>query len=331
MHGRAGLSNANLHHHDFSINLGDVRPPPSNSFCRLLATPASIMASPAVEPAYNRGDEHNTFLPRSASYNHLPDAPPSEPGSPGLRRTLSDLTYPTQPGSPSKADVAAGKDILRRTSRRSKDRPSIAAPRFTLSAEKLGDAANSNSPDVNVRVPETRAPEPVARPSKTRSMSGRLASIARKPWISNAEARPPSPLSRSGKTWSLRGEDSILPISLPSTPSKAARAESVAESDTSLPSRKKTMLNKRPRRPRIAVLAKGQDDSLSSPSSPQFPRSQDSLESLTSSLNVSTPILPTTPKAAAKSATSVSNSVDSSRKRDELWGAFRDLEADYQR
>lgn len=275
----------------------------------------------------NHANDRNHFLPRSASYNHLPSLSRSEPSRPDFRRTFSDLSTPTLSEAPVKEDVAAGKDILRRTSLRSKER-SAAVSRFTVSAEEGDGVANDVSEGVEVKVPETRPPEPVARPSKARSMSGRLANFARKPWSSNTEYRPPSP---SGKSATHRSFPSDEESPTPSSSSKSGQAGSVPDPDATAPSRRRTVLYKRPRRPVIAVVAKSQEDHLSSPSSPstQSTRSKGSLENLSSSLHVSTPVLPARSKAAASTASSFSSHLEPSQKRDELWGVFRALDADF--
>lgn len=286
---------------------------------------------PSLEVANNHVDAPNHFLPRSASYSHLPKLSVSEPSRPEFRRTFSDLSSPTQSESPFKEDVAAGKEILRRTSLRSKERSAVAVSRFTVSAEKVNGAADPEPQDEAVEVPETRPPEPIARPSKARSMSGRLANFARKPWISSADSRSPSPSAKSAKHRSFPSDDESPTRSRPS--SRSAKTGSATDSDVAVPSRRRTVLYKRPRRPVIAVVAKSQEDNMSVPSSPstQSPRSKGSLENLSASLHVSTPVLPARVKAAASTASSFSSHLEPTQKRDELWGAFRGLEADFQK
>ena len=109
------------------------------------------------------------------------------------------------------------------------------------------------------------------------------------------------------------------------------------------------MLYKRPRRPMVAVVSKGNSDSPDSPNSPsQSLRNRTSLERFTASLSISTPILPPMPKGAAKTVASYTNNggdsgaktgnsvksndrYETSQKKDELWGLFRGLEADFQK
>lgn len=262
------------------------------------------MSSPSPETtSYN---DQTPELSRAASYTDLPSQTATESS---LRRTFSDYAVPTLAESPTKESVAAGKDILRRTSLRSKDKPKPTVSRFTLSSsEDLKDTEH---------VPETRAPEPAARPSKSRSMSGRIVSLARKPWGSSS--RSPSPSAKRSK------QDSQT----------AAQSNGrKSEDDPSQPSRKRTILYKRPRRPMVAVVAKGPEDSPISPSSPSGHslRHRTSFEKFTASLSVSTPVLPPMPKGAAETAAAYANSgLDPSRKKDELWGIFRGLEADFQK
>ncbi|BCS22709.1 DUF1765 domain-containing protein [Aspergillus puulaauensis] len=288
------------------------------------------MSPPAPEVTTTQQDDQESWLSRAASYNNLPDLSTSEPGSPGLRRTFSDLTFQKQSDAPSKEDVAAGKDILRRTSlRRSKDKSTVAVSRFTVSTENLADTPPSEPPKPPPKVPQTRAPSPVARPSKARSMSGRLVSFARKPWMSNSPNRSSSPPSKTSRLRTLQGEDSSsqAPSSRSSGSLDLARGP-----DPAAPSRKRTILSKRPRRPMVAVVTQSRADSPSTQSSPS-PRSllpKGSLERLTSSFNVSTPVLPPTSKTSGPSGNS-SGGQDPPKKKDELWNAFRGLEADFQK
>ncbi|KAL4786143.1 hypothetical protein BJX76DRAFT_133122 [Aspergillus varians] len=292
------------------------------------------MSSSALEVATIHQDDQDPWLSRAASYNNLPDLSTSEPGSPGLRRTFSDLTVQKESDSPSKEDVAAGKDILRRTSlRRSKDKSTVAVSRFTVSAEDLTNAPPSEPPAPPPAIPQTRAPSPVARPSKARSMSGRLVSFARKPWISGSSNQSTSPSSKTPRLRTLQGEESSS-----QTPSSRSSGslDLTTGLDPAAPTRKRTILSKRPRRPIVAVVAQGRAESPSTQSSPS-PRSllpKGSLERLTSSFNVSTPILPPASRTTATPGNipgNLSGGQDTTRKKDELWSAFRGLEADLQK
>ncbi|KAE8150123.1 hypothetical protein BDV25DRAFT_154931 [Aspergillus avenaceus] len=286
------------------------------------------MSPPSSENKKQDGDP--VVLPHSASYNHLPDLVTETP-SPTLRRTFSDLTYPKDSTtSPSKEDVAAGKDILRRTSIRSKDKPTITVSRFSVPTEDVADPASTTPPEAPPKVPETKAPEPVARPSKARSMSGRLVNLARKPWMSSSPNRSPSPSAKGSRGRTSRTEEQS-PSSSPATPSKnPPRLDTTTEPDTAAPSRRRTILNKRPRRPMVAVVTQSQADSPTTPNSntpsPFTLTAKNSLEKLTASFNVTTPVLPPMPKTAIATA-----GMDYPRKKDELWGVFRGLEADFQK
>ncbi|KAF7714939.1 Uncharacterized protein PECH_007812 [Penicillium ucsense] len=286
--------------------------------------------------------DDDPLITRAASFTDLPSqSPTSTP--PGLRRTFSDCAVPALSDSPTKETVAAGKDILRRTSLRAKKPERFSRPvsHFTLSStEDLKETVNPPQQDGSEpTIPETRAPEPVARPLKTRSMSGRIVSLARKPW--GSASRSPSPAPKRSKQ--------ILEEQ-PPTRSSDQRTDSTehGEGDTTPTSRRRSMLYKRPRRPMVAVVSKGNSDSPDSPNSPsQSLRNRTSLERFTASLSISTPILPPMPKGAAKTVASyvniandssvkTSNSIKSNdrlenTKKDELWGMFRGLEADFQK
>ncbi|KAJ5760926.1 hypothetical protein N7520_008082 [Penicillium odoratum] len=282
------------------------------------------MSSPSLEaPSIYTNDEGSGLPQRAASYTDLPSQTDTDTDSPSLRRTFSDYAVPTQsesPTKPTKESVAAAKDILRRTSLRSKNRLSTPVSHFTLSsAEDLKDTELQNA---GTKIPEHRAPEPAARPSKSRSMSGRIVSLARKPFGSSSRSPSPS----TAKRVKQRADES---------PTRSGGRRNESDSDSGQPTRRRTILYKRPRRPMLAVVAKGPQDSPGSPSSPSgnsLLRHQTSFEKFTASLSVSTPVLPPMPKGAAATAASFQNSApEQSRKKDELWGIFRGLEADYQK
>ncbi|KAJ5235196.1 uncharacterized protein N7469_004364 [Penicillium citrinum] len=282
------------------------------------------MSSPSPETptiASYTNDDEDSLLSRAASYTDLPSQSTPENAQPPLRRTFSDYAVPALTESPTKESVAAGKDILRRTSLRSKNKPPLSVSHFTLSSSE--DLKDVDAQDTTAKVPETKAPEPAARPSKGRTMSGRIVSLARKPWGSSS--RSPSP---SAKRTKQRAEEQ-------SPTRSGARQIDGTDSDQGMPARKRTILYKRPRRPMVAVVAKGaNEETPGSPSSPSGNslRHRSSFEKFTASLSVSTPVLPPMPKgAAANAAAFVSHTADQSRRKDELWGIFRGLEADYQK
>ncbi|KAJ6011332.1 hypothetical protein N7451_002744 [Penicillium sp. IBT 35674x] len=285
------------------------------------------MSLPSLETtSVYTNDEGNELLQRAASYTDLPSQADADTGSPSLRRTFSDYAVPTQaesPTKPTKESVAAGKDILRRTSLRSKNRTSAAVTHFTLSSSE--DLKDLDPQNAGTKLPEHRAPEPAARPSKSRSMSGRIVSLARKPFGSSSRSPSPS----TAKRVKQRAEES---------PTRSGGRKNESDSDSG-PTRRRTILYKRPRRPMLAVVAKGHEDSPGSPSSPSsnspgstLLRHRTSFEKFTASLSVSTPVLPPMPKGAAATAASFQNTApEQSRKKDELWGIFRGLEADFQK
>ncbi|KAJ5093035.1 hypothetical protein N7456_008896 [Penicillium angulare] len=282
------------------------------------------MSSPSPEETTSvyTNDEGSDSIQRAASFTDLPSQtePNTEPGSPSLRRTFSDNAVPTLSDSPSKESVAAGKDILRRTSLRSKKQPPAGLSHFTLSSTE--DLKDTDPQQVRTKLSQHRAPEPAARPSKSRSMSGRIVSLARKPWGSSSRSPSPS----TAKRVKQRIEEK--------SPTRSAERNKGSDSDSAQPARKRTILYKRPRRPMLAVVAKGNEESPDSPNSPSGNslRHRSSFEKFTASLSVSTPVLPPMPKGAAATAASYHHSApEHSRKKDELWGVFRGLEADYQK
>ncbi|KAL1868369.1 hypothetical protein Plec18167_008294 [Paecilomyces lecythidis] len=286
-------------------------------------------------PTETTPEDASSFLHRSASYNHLPDIK-VEDESAAMKRTFSDVNLAALRDSPSKESVETEKAILRRASQRTANaKPKIAVSQFTLSAEDLKDATGVNIEDAaTVPIPETKPPEPAVRPSRVRSMSGRLANLARKSWIStSSSSRSPSPTKGTNKQKGTPLKESSQvgeqdPSSL-RPPVPEIQEDIISKPPPTEPGRRRTVL-KRGRRPLSALVSRSKNDTLTihpTPSSNSL-RSRASMDRFASAVNVSTPVLPPVPKAPVVPPTA---GMDPPRKKDELWGVFRGLEGDYQK
>ncbi|KAJ9213448.1 hypothetical protein DTO166G4_4891 [Paecilomyces variotii] len=286
-------------------------------------------------PPETTPEDTSSFLHRSASYNHLPDVQVDQEST-DMKRTFSDVNLAALKDSPSKESVETEKAILRRASQRTANgRPKIAVSQFTLSAEELKGATGVNIEDAATDpVPETKPPEPVVRPSRVRSMSGRLATLARKSWIStSSSSRSPSPTKDTKLKGMPLNEPSPVrqqdPSSLKAPPVPEIREDIISKPPPAEPGRRRSVL-RRGRRPLSALVSRSKNDTLTIrpiPSSTSL-RSKTSFDRLASSVNISTPVLPPVPKAPALAPTA---GMDPPRKKDELWGVFRGLEGDYQK
>ncbi|KAL1968364.1 hypothetical protein VTN77DRAFT_1893 [Rasamsonia byssochlamydoides] len=269
----------------------------------------------------------------------------SGPGSPGVKTTCK-----TESPAKEKENFLAGKGVFRRVTLRSPNgRSKVAGSRLTLSSEELDAtlkekshnvAAGNSSKDAQDAVPELVAPPPKAR---ARSVSGRIANLARKTWMSSS-SRSPSPAPKESPKESPKETPKEAPkqtqrrasrsreqspkrrVSAPSAESSPPKGdpEDAKTAAPAEPTRRKSVLSKRP----LSAFV-----SRSKPEEPLLSPPSDSLRSKTSfeklkSLHVSTPVLPPLPRSTASS---LSSSVELPRKKDELWSVFRGLEADYQK
>ncbi|KAH8694920.1 hypothetical protein BGW36DRAFT_298792 [Talaromyces proteolyticus] len=276
---------------------------------------------------------------RAASFDSTKeDESDHGPSSPGVKRTFSDLSLSSKNDSSFKENLSAGKEILRRVTLRSPNKPKPAATRSSPSKTTVASSSNGNTlkeKSTNVGTAnsmetnggESRQTIPV-RPTKARSVSGKIATLARVSWM--AGSRSPSPGSTESKRRASRSrEQSPTPgshlrdadgVSLQSGTSddKGASVDS-AESP-------RRSINKKTRRPLSAFVPRSKSADPSASSSPSL-RSRKSLDEMMRQ-HISTATLPPLPKAPV---ISVPVTVEPPRKKDELWTVFRVLEADLHR
>ncbi|CRG86067.1 UPF0592 membrane protein [Talaromyces islandicus] len=275
--------------------------------------------------------------PRAASFDSAKEEDGGHgPGSPGIKRSISDLSLSSKNDSSFRENLSAGKEILRRVTLRSPNKSKAAVPRsIPRESPKVPATASANGnvlqqkstlavtgSGVEVAGGESRSQPPV-RPTKARSVSGKIATLARVPWMTTS--RSPSPASIDSKRGtSTSREQSPTPISQSEAADDTSlRSEQATPGDLADESNRK-VVNKRSRRPLSAFVPRSKSaDPSATPPSPSL-RGRKSLDQITPH-HVSTTDLPPLPKAPV---IPLPSTVDPPRKKDELWNVFRSLEAD---
>lgn len=276
-----------------------------------------------------KNEANSSLLNRPASYNYLPAL--NRTADPVIKRNLSEHNLPLSAESAAnfeKNNVATGKDILRRSSLRSSNDDSKKS-RFTLPSDEVDDATTSK-PEVSGGASDANAG---SQPPKPRSMSGAIANLARKPWM---PSRSPSPSSKGPKRKAGRTRD-ISPTQMNTSPLKSGSPSKPARNDpASFGSRPELMrrgsvLSKKSSRPLNILTSRGKAEPDNIPKSPSTHtlRGRASFERFTSPFVSSTTDAPPIPQPPAGSLHPPST--EPSRKKDELWGVFRNLDADYQK
>ncbi len=291
-----------------------------------------------------REDSIPVQIPRPASYTYLPLSTDSDTDvtSGGIKRTFSENVLATldvtEEGvssadtdlstSQKRGDSPTGNSLDRRKSARPVVKPKITISKFALSDEQgKDDTAYESRGTVKARKSD--------REIISRSVSRSLSGFARKSWISGS--RSPSPDTRSGQDFIQDGATSDLQASgLSRCPPKLLQTDKTVEKSEApesakSPSRKGTVLNKKTRRPLSAFLQKSTAETIL-PRSPSLTSlrkslSSDKLPSLDRSLPSSERIPPMPRSMSTERLQSMG--VDMSKKKDELWSAFRALDGDF--
>ncbi|OKL63300.1 hypothetical protein UA08_01293 [Talaromyces atroroseus] len=265
------------------------------------------------------------------------------PVEPAVKRTVSNASVSARNESSVKENFATGKDILRRVTLRPSNKskssnrqtPSRETPKPTDSTSASDDTTlkersgnlgaapdNKEKPVQNAMTPETSV-RPAVRPKKARSVSGKIATLARVSWMSSS--RSPSPARPGSSSGTARSrEHSPTPKSHVSTNGVSSNTESKEDKEPPTdPSEdidnKKNASSKKYRRPLSTFVTRSK-----SAEPPPSLRSRKSMDQLAQN-DISTPELPPLPKPPALSTIAT---VEPSRKKDELWTVFRGLEAD---
>lgn len=289
--------------------------------------------TPAILPIYASNESKQSSratIPRSASCDHIPNGTisnvPPKPHS--IKRTLSENALVSlhggvsrQPFEPEKLSTIDRGDGYH-SSTRSINKPRITISKYTLATEYDGNAMYARETE--------KGPDPAGSGRKSRSVSGSLSSFAKKSWTT--ASRSPSPKKRSTlleeATLSRPRLDHARPFPSSSVNKLVQNGRKLPNGSASDLARHGSMVGKKPRRPLSVFLGKAPAEPKI-PLVPSIPRSfsTDRLPAI-SQTHSSSGAPPTIPKSI--SSDRLQNlGVDSLRKRDELWGAFRALDGDF--
>ncbi|KAL8843300.1 MAG: hypothetical protein Q9170_000158 [Blastenia crenularia] len=171
--------------------------------------------------------------------------------------------------------------------------------------------------DEALEMHEARPARPVKTNAKPRSMSRSLSRLARKSWISSSRSISPSPSKYEHKQNGA--------VSSESSPPFVSSSSNANPEDASTPP---TKILKGQRRPLSTFMGKVSSESAI-PSVPSVPKSfsTDKLPFVQNRALGKTPTIP----ASASVERLQSFGMEISRKKDELWSAFRTLDGDFQK
>ncbi|PQE28180.1 family UPF0592 protein [Rutstroemia sp. NJR-2017a WRK4] len=291
-------------------------------------------------------------LPRSASFSTLPGIESSTEYIPegDLQRLSSAASTPALPLPPqeeppksrglSTQDGKSGNKLtkeerpkLERVGRR---KSLVARPKSWIQKVKGGSPERTPRAEQFIPVQHDIPPVPQltsASREKSKTVSGSFANFARKSWISSSASRSPSPSGRKlGKEIEHDGRSegakmaatlgTPTPRGSPGKVDQPSPSKDIETPTRPAPARKASTLQKIRQRPQ-SVLA-------------NFHTSLNSTNSSTSSLPASSIDNRSTPRTSMDKVPPLPNFsneklayVDTPKKRDELWSAFRSLENDY--
>ncbi|OJD15751.1 hypothetical protein AJ78_04008 [Emergomyces pasteurianus Ep9510] len=280
--------------------------------------------------AETQNDPSSPF-PRSASYNHL-SVLDSNVTQSDVKRTFSETNLPQSSERQAQLDqdsFQTGKQVLRQASiRLSNGRPKAKEVSTSFSNGNIqGQTKSSATQNGTERTLAT------GRPSKSRSVSSTIATLARKPWMSSRSPSPSPPKETKVKA---------------SKPSGVASADTTGNGTSDNDSQNKStdtyahQPSKTEKSQRNSVLIKGNRKSGNfrpnaknevPPNSQKRPfpslRARVSLDRLSGSPSGSNEDVPPVPQIRTRQLPQLK--VDPPRKKDELWSAFRGIDADYQK
>ncbi|APA14559.1 hypothetical protein sscle_13g093290 [Sclerotinia sclerotiorum 1980 UF-70] len=297
---------------------------------------------------YKNSSIHNdTELPRSASFSTLPtiEDPSTDYDEGELHRLNSAASTPSFPApqivtpSPKSSSIREGKTTNRLTkeekpkNERSGRRKSLVARPKSWIQKVKGSPEGSSAPEYANSTSDEAIPvsqTSKASREKTKSVSETFATFARKSWISSS-SRSPSPSNRkSGKQIEEDGRNegplktAATTLAAPSAiPAKFDHTVEDTDSPSKPPQVKRNSTLRKIRQRPQSIL--GNFTSLNSVNSSTSSLPGSSVD------NRSTPRTSTdkVPPLPTDFSTEKLLSVETPRKRDELWQAFRGLENDY--
>lgn len=308
------------------------------NFASMSTSPSTLVTdgqvkTHAVLPAWTSDESRHSntaAIPRSASCDHISNGAisnvPPEPH--GIKRTLSENALATVQGGVSRQLFepenlgSIDRDVGIHSSTRSDNKPRITISKYTLATQYDGIPTYARETEKGADI--------VGSGPKPRSVSGSLSNFAKKSW--STASRSPSPRKRSTMLEETALSKPRLDHPRPSPSSSANKpiqnGRKPPNGSASDLARHGSTVGKKPRRPLSVFLGK-------SPSEPKIPLvpsipksfSSDRLPAI-SQTHSSSETPPSIPKSV--SSDRLQNlGVDSLRKRDELWGAFRALDGEF--
>ncbi len=308
----------------------------------LIDPPAASRTATGIPVGEINGEKAPPLLPRSASYTKLePHEKPQilQPRNDIIRRSYSENvlanTFEKLERRPSSKNLSSNilkprrsmkrKDSTKRRSAQSDLNSETPIANFAVGAD---DASETSAWDPNSA---KHAPTP-DRQWMRRSISGSISKIARRSWLSTSRSPSPSPNKRLSRQDKYGGEDRTRSssgsqsTSRPKTPENEAE-DSATNGHTNGMSRRNSLLRRKSRRPLSAIL--GKDAAADAPSVPAIPKSfsTDKLPSLNHKRSMLGGI-PAVPRSSSLERLQ-GIGVETPRKKDELWSAFRSLDGDF--
>lgn len=320
--------------------------------------PQKTMAQPALQApvAANTSDADNaeSFLHRSPRVARpTPKNAERQPRSPHAEKTnvVNGVNGVPQNGNDASVNKESNaptgrRELLRRVSLISKNKsraPESRRQQYKVEAESPPsqnangtriEKPKSDDSEVAIKPNSNGLPQITTRPVRVRSMPAmeRLATLARRSWISSSRSRTPSPPPNDSPQRGSRSNDHSPPSppssrSRRSSPERLGQKQNLPEEDVTPERpgrpRRRSVLGRKVDRPR--GTSRSRSRSVGPPSSVSSPFDKDSLETQ----NASAPALPPLPKQGATPA--ITPVELQRRKKDELWSAYRSLDADYQK
>ena len=203
-----------------------------------------------------------------------------------------------------------------------------ANPRMT--ASKYGLSKSPSMDDITYRAKSKNNRRLEQGERNLRSVSGSISRLARKSWIS------PSPLPAKNTRSSNDTRDYSLDITSEKTfvRSKSSISDSIAnknvQSAPASPSRRSSLRAKRPRRP-LSTLLRGSSSDIRSTSTPSLPSSISTDRLAAAKHSYSSSEKPPSLPHSVSSERVQASGTETPRRKDELHGAFRGAEAEYQK
>ena len=282
-------------------------------------------------------------VPRSASYTQLPavNGPDASFERNGVKRTFSEnlIANPKtnnfrhssiKKGSKQKKDLNRQHELDEQSTNISS--PSKSGPAITVSGFQVGP--DEDETDVTCQIISQNSGRTAESAIKSRSVSGSLARLKRQSWI--ASSRSPSPSKRKSLEQRPNTADGKASRRSPSLLQTASAASTDASNSIITPNghdsarvQQYGVQRKKSRRPISSYLSMT-GLSETSPKSSIISKSYSADRLPLSPTHTSSEIPPSLPSSKSFERLSAT-SAESPRRKDDLWSAFRILDADFQK